>query len=66
MLYEEYNEAETMELFKKDGIEEKARKVAINGYRMGLSIETIAEMVEVPVEVVLKWITETEDEPIAA
>ena len=66
MLYEEYNEAETMELFKEDGRQEAKHDIAMNFYWLGFSLDQISLGTGVPIEIIRKWIAETENEPVAA
>ena len=67
MLLEEYNEAETMELFREEGREEGQKDMALNLYRAGIPVENIAQYAEVSVEQVKKWIFSDvpEQEPLA-
>ena len=65
MLYEEYNEAETMELFKEDGRQEAKHDIAMNFYRLGFSLDQISVGTGVPIETIQKWIDEIKDEPVA-
>ena len=66
ILYEEYDEAEAMELFKEDGRQEAKHDIALNFYRLGFSLDYISIGTGVPIEIIRKWIAETEDEPVAA
>ena len=71
MLLEEYNEAETMELFRvegrEEGREEGQRGMALNLYRAGIPVENIAQYAEVSVAQVKRWISSDvpEQKPLA-
>ena len=52
----EYNEEEERALLRQEEREEEKKKIALNMAQKGLSIELIAEIVEVSVDIVKQWI----------
>lgn len=59
MCITEYNEAETLQMIREKGREEgdlgRARKTASNMRRRGASYEEIAEILELPVDMIRSW-----------
>ncbi|NBH34330.1 hypothetical protein D3Z58_12340 [Clostridiaceae bacterium] len=55
----EYNEAETMQMIREEGREEgrlkQAKKTAANMRKRGTSFEDIAEILELPVDMIRSW-----------
>ncbi len=50
MCLTEYNEAETMQMFKEEGREEGVRNMIINMLDRGKDPESIAEFCDIPIE----------------
>jgi len=52
MCITEYNEAETLEMIREEGDLNRTRKTASNMRKRGVSFDEIAEILELPVDVI--------------
>ena len=59
MCITEYNEAETLQMIREEGREEGARKTARNMLKRGTSFDEIAEILELPIDMIRSWARES-------
>ena len=54
MCLTEYDEAETMQMFKKEGIEEEIRRTAVRMLKLGKTVEDVSESCDLSIEQVME------------
>lgn len=54
MCLTEYDEAETMQMFKKEGIEEGIRRTAVRMLKLGKTVEDVSESCDLSIEQVME------------